>query len=122
MPTPPSESSQTNPFFPQSPSLPAKRPSPNTTEQNPGKRSCGEWTSVRLQGNSSGKASKVTKKVKVDGYGVVAEEIREKETYGKLMDIVVKQAEKNTEAMKDPKPGDLVADTDTYIPFGLYSC
>jgi hypothetical protein len=105
MPTPPSESSQKNPFFP----------------QTPGKRSCGEWTSVRLQCNSSGKASKVTKKVKVDGYVVVAEEIQEKETYGKLMDIVVKTAEKNTDAMKAHKPGDLVADTETYIPLVLYS-
>jgi hypothetical protein len=70
--------------------------------------------------DSSGKASKATKKVKVDEpYMIVAEEIREKETYGKLKDIVVKQAEKNTEAMKMHKPGDLVAGIDTYIPFVL---
>jgi hypothetical protein len=70
---------------------------------------------VRLQSNSSGKASRVAKKIKVEGYAVVAEEIRGRATYGNLMDTVVKTAEKNTDAMKVHKPGGLVADTDIYI-------
>jgi uncharacterized protein YihD (DUF1040 family) len=59
------------------------------------------------------------KKVKVDEYMVVMDEIWEKETYDRLMDIVVKQAEKSTTTMKVHKPDDLAAGTDPYIPFVL---
>jgi hypothetical protein len=72
---------------------------------------------VRLQFNGSGKANKVAKTVKVEEFAVGAEETVAKESYGKLMAIVVKTAENNAAAMKVHKPGDLVTDTDTYSPF-----